>query len=129
MSWQAVNPPGSPPPMAPYVPAVRADRTVYVSGMLALDGNGATVGVGDIRAQTRQVIENIREVLSAAGAGLEDVVSNQIFLRRADDYAGMNEVYREFFGGRPPARYCVICELVKPDCLVEIVSTACITED
>lgn len=124
MAWKPINPAGSPPPMAPYVPAVQAGRTVYVSGMLALDANGQTVGVDDIHVQTRQVVENIRAVLLAAGGDLKDIVYNQIFLKRHADYAGMNDVYREFFGAAPPARYCVVCELVKPDCLIEIVSTA-----
>jgi aminoacrylate peracid reductase len=119
-----VIPDGSAPPLAPYSPGVRADNVVYVSGVLAMDSTGKTVGVGDARAQTRCVIETIRSVVQAAGGTLDDVAYNAIFLRDLADYAAMNEVYAEYFGNRPPARYCIKAELVRPDFLVEISSIA-----
>lgn len=124
MAHEAIIPPGSAPPLAPYSPGVRSGNTVYVSGMLALDADGDVVGAGDIKAQTRHVIEAIRSVVEAAGGTLADVAFNQIFLADLADYAAMNEVYREYFGDNPPARYCIKAELVKPEFLVEIASTA-----
>jgi aminoacrylate peracid reductase len=124
MTWTPITPAGSAPPLAPYVSGTRAGNTVYVSGTLAMDERGQTVGVGDVRAQTRSVLEAIRKVLLAAGGDLEDIACNQIFLKDRADYAGMNEVYREYFGTTPPARYCVFCELVRPEFLVEIASVA-----
>jgi aminoacrylate peracid reductase len=97
---------------------------VYVSGILALDSDGKTVGAGDVRAQTRHVIESIKSVVAAAGGTLADVAFNQIFLADLADYAAMNEVYREYFGDNPPARYCIRADLVKPEFLVEISATA-----
>ena len=119
-----VIPDGSAPPLAPYSPGVRADNVVYVSGVLAMDSTGKTVGVGDTRAQTRCVVETIRLVVQAAGGTLDDVAHNAIFLRDLADYAAMNEVYAEYFGNRPPARYCIKAELVRPEFLVEISSIA-----
>ena len=55
---------------------------------------------------------------------LEDIAYNMIFIKRASDYAAVNEVYKEFFPGAAPARFCIICELVKPEFLVEISSIA-----
>jgi hypothetical protein len=75
-------------------------------------------------AQTRCVIETIRSVVQAAGGTLDDVAYNAIFLRDLADYAAMNEVYAEYFGNRPPARYCIKAELVRPEFLVEISSIA-----
>lgn len=124
MAHEAIIPPGSPPPLAPYSPGVRTGNTVYVSGILAMDSSGAIVGAGDVRAQTRHVIEAIRGVVEAAGGTLADVAFNQIFLADLADYAAMNEVYREYFGENPPARYCIRADLVKPEFLVEIASTA-----
>jgi len=124
MAHDAIIPAGSPPPLAPYSPGVRTGDTIYVSGILAMDSDGNTVGAGDIKAQTRHVIEAIRTVVEAGGGTLADVAFNQIFLADLGDYAGMNEVYREFFGDNPPARYCIKAELVKPEFLVEISSTA-----
>ena len=127
MAHVPVIPPGSPPPRAPYSPAFRIDaasRVVHVSGMLALDAGGAIVGIGDVRAQTRCVLDAIRSVVTAAGGSLADVAMNQIFLKDLSDYAAFNEVYREYFPGNHPARYCVRADLVKPEFLVEVAATA-----
>ena len=124
MPFTPVIPAGSPPPLAPYSPGARAGNVVYVSGTLALDAAGKLVGAGDVRAQTRHVLETIKSVLAAAGGRMTDITFNQIFLKDLADYAAMNEVYREYFPANPPARYCIRADLVKPEFLVEIASTA-----
>ena len=124
MAGQPIIPQGSAPPLAPYSPGTRAGNIIYVSGTLAIDAKGVTVGVGDVKAQTRHVLESIRRVVEAAGGGIEDVVFNAIFIKNLDDYQAMNEVYREYFPADPPARYCIRADPVKPDFLVEIASTA-----
>ena len=124
MPYTPIVPKGSPPPLAPYSPGAKAGNTIYVSGTLAIDKDGKTVGVGDAKAQTRFILESIRSVVEAAGGSLRDVAFNQIFLKDLKDYAAMNEVYREFFPAQPPARYCIRADLVKPEFLVEIVAVA-----
>jgi aminoacrylate peracid reductase len=124
MPFKPVVPAGSPPPLAPYSPGARAGNVLYVSGTLALDTAGKLVGPGDVRMQTRHVLESIKSVLAAAGGNMSDIAFNQIFLKDLADYAAMNEVYREYFPANPPARYCIRAELVKPEFLVEIASTA-----
>ncbi len=124
MAHVAIIPAGSAPPLAPYSPGVRVGDTVYVSGVLAMDGDGNTVGEGDIKAQTRQVIESIKSVVEAAGGSVGDIAFNQIFLTDLANYSAMNEVYAEYFGTNPPARYCIKADLVKPEFLIEISSTA-----
>ena len=124
MAHEAIIPAGSAPPMAPYSPGVKAGDTVYVSGVLAMDADGAIVGEGDVRAQTRCVIEAIKSVIEAAGGQLSDVAFNHVFIADLDDYAAMNEIYKEYFGTNSPARYCIRADLVKPEFLVEISSTA-----
>ena len=124
MAHKAIIPAGSAPPMAPYSPGVKAGDTVYVSGVLAMDADGAIVGEGDVRAQTRCVIEAIKSVVEAAGGQLSDVAFNHVFIADLDDYAAMNEIYKEYFGTNSPARYCIRADLVKPEFLVEISSTA-----
>lgn len=124
MTRTVILPKGSPPPMAPYSPGIRADNVLYVSGTLAMDGAGALVGAGDIRAQTRQVLESIRSGIEAAGGTMASVAYNMIFLKDLADYKGMNEVYAEYFPGSPPARFCIRADLVKPEFLVEITSIA-----
>ena len=124
MPYDVVVPKGSAPPLAPYSPGTKASDAVYVSGTLALDSSGKLVGAGDIRAQTRHVLETIKGVLEAAGGSLSDITFNHIFLADMRDYAAMNEVYREYFPETPPARYCIRADLVRPEFLVEILSIA-----
>jgi aminoacrylate peracid reductase len=124
MPYQVIVPKGSAPPLAPYSPGAKAGNIVYVSGTLALDGNGNLVGKGDPKAQTRHILESIKAVLEAAGGSLRDVTFNHIFLSDMSNYGAMNEVYREYFPANPPARYCIRADLVKPEFLVEIASIA-----
>lgn len=124
MAHQVILPKGSPPPLAPYSPGTKADNVVYVSGMLSMDSSGATVGVGDVKAQTRQVLESVKSVIEAAGGTMANITYNMIFLKDLADYKAMNEVYGGYFPSRPPARFCIRADLVKPEFLVEITSIA-----
>ena len=119
-----VIPPGSPPPLAPYSPGVVADNILYVSGMLAMDADGKTIGIGDAAVQSRAVLESIKAVVEAAGGSMADVTYNAIFLKDLGDYAAMNAVYKEYFPAAFPARYCIKADLVRPEFLVEISSIA-----
>jgi aminoacrylate peracid reductase len=124
MPRKPIIPAGSPPPLAPYSPGVLADNILYVSGVLAMDSSGATIGVGDATAQTRAVLEAIKGIVETAGGTMADVTMNSIFLKDLADYAKMNAVYREYFPSEFPARYCIRADLVKPEFLVEISSIA-----
>jgi aminoacrylate peracid reductase len=124
MPYNILVPKGSAPPLAPYSPGTMASNSVYVSGTLALDSSGKLVGAGDVKAQTRHILETIKAVLEAAGGSLKDITFNHIFLTDMRDYAAMNEVYREYFPENPPARYCIRADLVRPEFLVEIASIA-----
>jgi aminoacrylate peracid reductase len=122
--FEAINPPQFPTPIAPYSSAAKAGNMLYVSGMLALGEGGTVLHVGDAAAQTRHVLETIKTTVEAAGGTMADVAMNHIFLKDLADYAAFNAVYAEYFPGDKPARYCIKCDLVKPDCLVEIASVA-----
>lgn len=124
MTFQVILPPGSPPPLAPYSPGVLRNGVLYVSGMLAMEADGSTHGVGDVKAQTRRVLESVRAVVEAAGGTMRDIVHNAIFLKDLADYPAMNEVYAEFFARQPPARYCIRADLVRPEFLVEVSAVA-----
>ena len=119
-----IFPAGAAKPIAPYVPATKAGNTIYVGGTLAIDQQGKSLYPGDMKAQTRYVIEQIKSALSAGQATLDDVAYNMIFIKRVQDYAALNEVYAEYFGKNPPARYCIVTELVREEFLVEISSVA-----
>jgi aminoacrylate peracid reductase len=124
MPKTVIVPKNSAPPLAPYSPGTKADGVIYVSGTLALDQKGKVIGPGDVRVQTRAVLESVKAVIEAGGATLADVTFNMIFLKDYADYAAMNEIYREYFASEPPARYCIKAELVRPEFLVEIASVA-----
>jgi aminoacrylate peracid reductase len=124
MPFEPINPPQFPNPIAPYSAGAKAGNTVYVSGVLALGEGGVVLHPGDAAAQTRHILDVIKITLEAAGATLEDVAMNHIFLKDLADYAAFNTVYAAYFPGAKPARYCIKAELVKADCLVEIASVA-----
>jgi 2-iminobutanoate/2-iminopropanoate deaminase len=84
------------------------------------------VGKGDIRAQTRQALENIKALVEAAGGTLMDVTQLTVYLTDLANGSGMNEVYRTYFPVDPPARATVRVDLGHPDFLVEIQGTAVI---
>ncbi len=107
----------------PFSPAVQAGDLIYVSGTMATDAQGKLVP-GDIRAQTKRTLENIAQVLKAAGVGLERAASVHVYLKNAADFEAMNEVYRSFWLKDPPVRTTVVAGLVFPDALVEMSLTA-----
>lgn len=99
--------PGAPAPRGPYSPAVRAGDFIFVSGQVPVDPVSGQAITGDVKAETRRVLENIRLNLQGCGAGMADVVKCQVFLADIKDFAAMNEVYTEFFGDSKPARTTV----------------------
>ncbi len=124
MPKQAIIPPGTGTPIAPFVPGTLADGVLYVSGTLPFDQDNHVVHPGDAAAQTRHVLTTIRGVVEAAGGSMDDVTFNMIFITDWAHYAAVNAVYAEFFPGIKPARYCIQCGLVKPEALIEIASIA-----
>ena len=116
MPKEMIVPEGTAKPLAPFVPATKADNIVYVSGTLAFDEHNNVVHVGDAAAQARHILETIKRVLATAGGTMDDVTFNHVFV--------INAVYAEYFPNDKPARYCVQTGLVKPEALVEIASVA-----
>ena len=112
-------------PMGTYSQAVRVETGdavwIHVSGQIAIDREGSLVGPGDIRAQTRQVFENLKAILEANGATFADAVKIGTYLTTLDDLAGMREVRSEYLTSEPPASTAVqVVALVVPDALIEI---------
>ncbi len=117
----------APKTVGPYSQAVQAGTFLFLSGQLALNPqNGEMVG-SDIATQTKQVIENIKAVLGAAGASLGDVVKTTVFLQSMGDFAAMNEVYKQYFGDSAPARSTVEVAKLPKNALFEIESVAIVS--
>jgi 2-iminobutanoate/2-iminopropanoate deaminase len=118
----AVNTTGAPAPVGPYNQAVRAGSLLFCSGQIALDPlSGAMVGGGDVEAETRQVLANLRAVLAEAGCGPEQVVRTTVFLADLADFAAVNAIYAETFATAvAPARACVEVAALPKGARVEI---------
>lgn len=107
MQLQPIATDRAPIPRGPYSQAVRAGDTVYVSGQIPVDPATNQLVAGDAAAQARQVFENLKAILTAAGASLDRVVKTTIFLADVNDFAAVNAVYAEYFTEPLPARSTV----------------------
>ncbi len=123
MTRQVVQSEAAPAAIGPYSQAVHAGGLLFTSGQIPLKPGGE-LETGDIRAQTRQVLENLKAVLEAGGSSLSQVVKCTCFLADMNDFGAMNEVYGSFFVSEPPARSTVEVARLPRDVLVEIEAVA-----
>ena len=121
---QVINSPNAPKAIGPYNHANKGCGLLFVSGQIAFNPTTNELVLHDIAAETRQVLDNLKAIIETAELSLEDVVKCTVFVTDMANYAAINAVYAEYFPGAKPARYCIKCDLVKPDCLVEIASVA-----
>ena len=110
----------APRPVGPYSQAVKAGKTLYISGMIPLDPETGRIVGEDVKEQTVRVLENIKAVLEAAGYSLKDVVKVHVYLSSREDFKPMNEVYGEYFRDVKPARTTVVASPPIEGVLVEI---------
>ncbi len=120
-----INTPTAPAPIGPYSQAVSVNKTLYVSGQIALDPSTNELVVGDITGEAIQVMKNIGAVLKAAGLSFDQVVKCSIFVRDLGNFFLINEVYGTFFEQDPPARETVEVSRLPKDVNVEISCIAC----
>jgi reactive intermediate/imine deaminase len=113
-----------PRPTYPYSPGASAGGWIFTAGQVAWDNHGRLVGLGDVRAQTRQVLRNVVSILREAGADVADVLKCNVYLADMRYFQAMNEVFAEVFTTDPPARTTVQAALAEPEMLVEIEAIA-----
>jgi len=100
-------------------------RLVFISGMTSRRPDGTIAGVGDIEAQTRQVCENVKAAVEAAGGTLDDVVRVDVYVRNMEHFDVIHKVRREYFKPPPPASTMVeVAKMTSPDYLIEISAIA-----
>jgi len=109
----------APKPLGPYSQAVRADKFLFVSGQLAIDPKEGKIIASDIKGQTVQVLENIKEILTAANFNLSDIVQANVYLSSMTLFSQFNSTYATYFRKDFPARATLGIELM-PGALVEI---------
>ena len=124
MKKKVVQTDKAPKAIGPYSQAIRTETMVYTAGQIALDPATGELVAGSVEDQTRQVLNNLRNVLEAAGSSLDLVVKTTVFLKDMNDFPKMNAIYAEFFGENPPARSTVAVAGLPKGGLVEIEAVA-----
>ncbi len=100
-------------------------KLVFISGMTARRADGSIAGIGDVEAQTRQVCENLKAAVEAAGGTLEDICRVDVYVRNMEHFDVIHKVRREYFKPPAPASTMVeVCKMTSPDYLVEISAIA-----
>ncbi len=118
------SPEFQPRPTYPYSPGAKGGHYIFTAGQVAWDETGEVTGLGDVRAQTVQTLNNVKSVLEEGGATLDDVVKCNVYLADMRHFQTMNEVFARFFPNDPPARTTVQAALAEPEMLVEVEAIA-----
>ncbi|HBL17440.1 MAG: reactive intermediate/imine deaminase [Elusimicrobia bacterium GWA2_69_24] len=124
MKKEAVQTQKAPAAIGPYSQAIRSGGFLFISGQLPLDPVSGAMAAADVAGQTRKALENMGEILRAAGAEYRDVVKTTVFMTDLGRFAEMNGVYAEFFPDTPPARAAVQVSALPKGALVEIEALA-----
>lgn len=117
----------APAAIGPYSQGVILGNLIFTSGQIPLDPVSGKIVLGGVEAQARQALKNLKEVLNAAGASLDDVLKTTLFISNMDNFALINEVYAMYFENEPPARSCVEAARLPKDVLIEIEAVAYIS--
>ena len=113
-----------PRPAYPYSPGAKGGNTIFTAGQVAWNETGEVIGLGDVRSQTVQTLNNVISVLAEGGAGPADMLKCTVYLKDMGDFQAMNEVFARVFPTDPPARTTVQAALAEPEMLVEIEAIA-----
>lgn len=120
MTQRIVSTDKAPAAIGPYSQAVIHEGLVYCSGQIALIPDTMEIVEGGIEEQAEQVMNNLSEVLNAAGSSFSKVLKCTIYLKNMDDFAAVNRIYGSRFPENPPARETVAVRTLPKDVLVEI---------
>lgn len=126
MQKTIISTPKAPAAIGPYSQAVKIGNVLYTSGQIALTPETMEVISGGITEQSKQVLDNLVQVLAAADVDMESVVKTTCFLSDMNNFADFNEVYATYFSDQPPARSCVEVSRLPKDVLVEVEAIAII---
>ena len=121
MNKTIINPKNAPTPIGPYNQCVKIGDLIYTAGQIPLDPKTGNMVEGGIKEQTKQVLENLKVILEAAGSDFKNVVKATVFLKDMNQFAEMNEVYAQFIDQSfAPARSTIQVARLPKDALVEI---------
>ena len=124
MDRQAIATPNAPAAVGPYSQGIQWSNLIYTAGQLGLDPASGQLAEGDIQAQTRQALHNVRAILAAGGSSMPNVVKTTVYLQDIGDFKAMNAVYAELFDHDPPARSTIQAAALPLGAAVEIEAVA-----
>ncbi|MCF6096535.1 RidA family protein [Thermovorax subterraneus] len=110
----------APKAIGPYSQAIMVGDFLFASGQIAINPATGEIVEGGIEAQTRQVMENVKNILQAAGMDFSNVIKTTVFITNMDDFGKVNEIYATYFGENPPARSCVEVSRLPKGALIEV---------
>jgi 2-iminobutanoate/2-iminopropanoate deaminase len=123
---ETLKTPNAPAAIGPYSQGIKitAGKMIFTAGQIPLDPATGRLIEGDIAAQTRRALDNVKAILAASGAGLENVVKTTVFMADLGEFAAMNEVYAEYFSANPPARSTIEVKALPRGAKIEIEAIA-----
>ena len=124
MEKSVISTKNAPAAIGPYSQAIKVGNLVFVSGQIPIIPATGEILRGDIKLQTKQALENLKNILDAAGSCIDNVVKTTVFMKDLNDYTAINDVYKEFFTDKPPARAAVQAARLPRDVGVEIEAIA-----
>ena len=113
----------APQAIGPYSQAIEINNIIYTSGQIAIQPEIGTIVSNDIKGQTIQVCENLKEILKASGSHLDNVIKTTVFIKNMSDFQVVNEIYGTYFKNKP-ARSCVEVSNLPKNALIEIEAIA-----
>jgi 2-iminobutanoate/2-iminopropanoate deaminase len=119
----------APQAIGPYSQAIRFGNLIFASGQIPIEPETGKILKGDIKGQTKLILENLNNVLAAGGSSLDNVLRTTIFLTDLEDYPAVNETYAQYFNDLPPARSTVQVAKLPMDAQIEIDAIACINTE
>ena len=114
----------APTAIGPYSPALKVGNLIFASGQIPIDPKTGEMTEGDIEAQARRALDNLKAVLEPYSIGLENVIKTTIFLKDMNNFSRVNKVYGEYFKEKFPARSCVEVSRLPKDAEIEIEAIA-----
>ncbi len=129
MQKEIISTKDAPQAIGPYSQAIRFGNLIFVSGQIPIDPEAGKILKGDIKEQTKLILENLNNVLAAGGTSLNDVLRTTIYLTDLENYPVVNETYTQYFNDMPPTRSTVQVAKLPMDAQIEIDAIACINAE
>ena len=129
MQKEIISTKDAPQAIGPYSQAIRFGNLIFASGQIPIEPETGKILKGDIKGQTKLILENLNNVLAASGSSLDNVLRTTIFLTDLESYPVVNETYAQYFNDLPPARSTVQVAKLPMDAQIEIDAIACINTE